>query len=255
MPIAATLGCSGCYVGARGEPSRRYLGLALLWAAMLIVVAPQCLAAEVADTMHQRVRPCLSCHTGQSIQMESGYAPRLRGKPAGYLFNQLVNFREGRRANGAMSIMVAHLSDDYLAAMARYFSDIQTAYPAPAPVAADASLQARGRELVTHGDPGLKVPACQACHGERLTGILPNTPSLLGLPRDYLMAQLGAWRVGSRHAAKPDCMRKIAGRLRESDIQAVASWLASRPPPADTRPRKTPVSNPPLACGSVPIPE
>ena len=255
MPIAATLGYSRCCLRAQGEPPRRCLALSLVWAAMLTVLAPQCFAASVADTMHQRVRPCLSCHTGQTIQMESGYVPRLRGKPAGYLFNQLVNFREGRRANAAMSIMVAHLSDAYLGEMARFFSGIRSAYPGPAPAAAAPSVRARGRELVTHGDPGLKVPACQACHGERLTGVLPNTPSLLGLPRDYLMAQLGAWRVGSRRAAKPDCMRKIAGRLRESDIQAVATWLASRPPPADTRPRKTPVSNPPLACGSVPIPE
>ena len=154
-----------------------------------------------------------------------------------------------------MSIMVGHLSDEYLAEMARFFSEIQTAYPRPAPAAGDTEVEARGRELVRHGDSGLKVPACQACHGERLTGVLPNTPSLLGLPRDYLMAQLGAWRVGSRRAAEPDCMRKIARRLREADIQAVAAWLASRPPPKDTRPRQEPVSNPPLACGSVPIPE
>ncbi len=43
-----------------------------------------------------------------------------------------------------------------------------------------------------------------------MTGRAPFIPGLLGLPRDYLNAQLGAWRNGQRHASPPDCM--AAGR-------------------------------------------
>lgn len=221
---------------------------------LALIMGASVQAQPATDSMHQRVRPCLSCHTGQTIQMASGYAPRLRGKPAGYLFNQLLNFRDGRRVNASMLIMVGHLSDAYLWEMASYFSKLEAPYPKPAPPPADPAVRARGRQLVRHGDQAQKVPACQACHGQRLTGVEPNTPSLLGLPKDYLVAQLEAWRTGARHAAAPDCMHTVATRLRESDIQAVAAWLAARPIPEDTQARTKPIANPPLECGSVSLP-
>jgi cytochrome c553 len=33
-----------------------------------------------------------------------------------------------------------------------------------------------------------------------MTGVAPHIPGLLGLPRDYLNAQLGAWKAGQRRA-------------------------------------------------------
>ena len=45
--------------------------------------------------MEARVQGCVTCH-GQSGQgTHSGYFPRIAGKPAGYLYNQLVAFRDG----------------------------------------------------------------------------------------------------------------------------------------------------------------
>ena len=38
----------------------------------------------------------------------------------------------------------------------------------------------------------------------------PAVPGLLGLPRDYLNGQLGAWQTRQRHATAPDCMATIA---------------------------------------------
>lgn len=212
-------------------------------------------AAAPADTLEQRVAPCLACHGEQGIDLESGYAPRLHGKPAGYLFNQLVNYREGRRRNAAMQHMVAPLSDEYLYEIAGYFAERDVPYPPPAPSPGTEALRARGEALVREGDPERDVPACQSCHGERLTGAEPFTPGLLGLPRVYLASQLGAWRAGTREAAAPDCMHEIALRLDGRDIQAVAGWLAAQPIPADTRPAAEPPTEPPMECGSVSIPE
>jgi cytochrome c553 len=102
------------------------------------------------------------------------------------------------------------------------------------------------------GDATLKVPACVACHGQRLTGALPAIPGLLGLPRDYINAQFGAWRNGTRHAHAPDCMATIAGRLSLADVAAISGWLASEPVPDDATPAPG-VSHPlPLECGSEP---
>ncbi|MEZ5706908.1 MAG: hypothetical protein R3E56_17615 [Burkholderiaceae bacterium] len=39
----------------------------------------------------------------------------------------------------------------------------------------------------------------------QLTGVAPNVPGLLGLPRDYLIGHWG-WQTGLRRAFEPDCM-------------------------------------------------
>ena len=41
----------------------------------------------------------------------------------------------------------------------------------------------------------------------------PAIPGLLGLPRDYLNSQFGAWRIGQRQAQEPDCMAQVARQL------------------------------------------
>jgi cytochrome c553 len=94
-------------------------------------------------------------------------------------------------------------------------------------------------------------------------------PGLLGLPRDYLNAQLGAWRTGQRRALAPDCMGEIARRLAPEELSAVTAWLASEPVPthAKTAPvtaaakRKGRKAQPPpvpespaLHCGAAPAP-
>jgi cytochrome c553 len=91
-----------------------------------------------------------------------------------------------------------------------------------------------------------------ACHGERLGGVAPAIPGLLGLPRDYINAQFGAWRNQVRRAHAPDCMAMIASRLSLADVAAVSSWLAAQPVPADARPADSIARPLPLACGSAP---
>jgi cytochrome c553 len=76
-------------------------------------------------------------------------------------------------------------------------------------------------------------------------------PGLLGLPRDYLAGQLGAWKTGQRRAASPDCMAQLVNRLGPDDISAVTHWLASRPVPADAKPAKAFPGPLPAACGGV----
>lgn len=225
------------------------------WAARLLLVAAAVAtgagAAPATDSMEQRVQPCLACHGQVGREQGDEYVPRIHGKPVGYLYNQLVNFREGRRSNRSMARMVSHLSDAYLLEMAEYFAAAEVPYPDPVAPAVDQALLERGRELVTSGDPAQRIPACQACHGERLTGVEPNTPGLLALPYFYVMAQLGAWREGTREAAQPDCMHAIAERMTGRDIQAVAVWLAGQPVPAAPRPAAAPIAEPPMECGSV----
>ena len=77
----------------------------------------------------------------------------------------------------------------------------------------------------------------------------PSTPGLVGLPYDYISAQLGSWRTHTRATVAPDCMAVVANRLSESDITAVAAALASRQLPADTQAQAAGSVKPPLPCG------
>lgn len=208
----------------------------------------------VPDTIAQRTIACTACHGKEGRAASDGFYPHIAGKPAGYLFNQLVNFREGRRRYPLMIYMVDHQTDDYLREMAEYFSSLHPPYPAPQPSTASQAVLERGRTLVMSGDPSKNVPACVACHGKALTGVVPSIPGLVGLPRDYLNAQFGAWINGARHAAAPDCMAQITSRLTLADIDAASAWLAAQPMPAQVAPAASTTAPLPISCGSFPQP-
>jgi cytochrome c553 len=213
------------------------------------------MAPTVPDTLAKRLLACTACHGSPDKppqRDERRYFPRIAGKPAGYLYNQLLNFRDGRRQYPLMTWMVDHLSDAYLREIAAYFSTQHLAAPVLDRATLPQAELVRGRQLVTQGDRALAVPACIACHGQRLTGALPAIPGLLGLPRDYINAQFGAWRNGSRRAHVPDCMGSIATRLSLADVSAISAWLASEPSPPDPGPARDAVRPLPLACGSAP---
>ena len=228
------------------------LGLLLVLQGMAGAATPAP-PATVPDTIEQRVAACIACHGREGATTNSGYFPRLAGKPAGYLFNQLVSFRDGRRFNTDMAYMVQHLSDAYLREMAEYFAGLQLPYPPVSPVsdATPEQLQ-RGSQLVREGDAARGIPACVQCHGAALTGVQPAIPGLLGLPRLYVSSQLGAWLTNERHAMAPDCMADIGRRMSTADINAVASWLAVQPMPADTRPAAALPAPLPVKCGGMP---
>lgn len=218
---------------------------------MLFAGQPAQAAPTVEDTMAQRVIACTGCHGREGRAASDGYYPRIAGKPAGYLFNQLVNFRDGRRTYALMTHLVQHLTDDYLREIADHFAGLDLPYPPPQPLALGAETLERGRKLVLEGDPARDIPACAQCHGRALTGVAPALPGLLGLPRDYLNSQLGAWRIGQRRAHEPDCMAQIARQLGGDDVAAITGWLATQPVPSPATPASSLAGPPPLRCGGV----
>lgn len=217
-------------------------------------IAPCQAANPFEDTMAQRVLACTGCHGAQGRSAPDGYYPRIAGKPAGYLFHQLQNFREARRQYAPMTRLLAPLDDRYLRDIAEHFAALDLPYAAPPPSPASAEALAQGRALTVDGDAARQLPACSACHGPALTGVAPAVPGLLGLPRDYLVSQLGAWRDGSRRAHAPDCMGDIAKRMSPQEIVAVAQWLSAQPVPAQARALASSAALPqalPLKCDSM----
>jgi cytochrome c553 len=231
------------------------LGLASLFvtATLFLAGAPYAQTTQhPPDTIEARLQACTACHGEQGRGTTNDYFPRLAGKPAGYLMNQLVAFRDGRRRYPPMNYLLEYLPDAYLQRMAEYFAALRP--PPGPPVVTDASpaILERGRTLVAEGDSAHGVPACSLCHGRALTGMEPAIPGLAGLRAKYISAQLGAWRYGIRTAIAPDCMQIVAASLTENDVTAVAAWLSSLPIPPDPSPIPRGSLSMPLMCGSEP---
>ncbi len=230
-------------------PLRAGTGVAL--ALLVWALAAGVEAAPFEDTMAQRVLACTGCHGPQGRAAPDGYYPRIAGKPAGYLFNQLLNFRDERRHYALMNGLLAPLDDAYLREIATHFAALEIPYPPPARATLNEAEKAAAARLVTEGDARRGVPACIACHGKAMTGTAPFVPGLLGLPRDYLNAQLGAWREDKRRAQAPDCMSRVAKAIAPEEISAISSWLAAQPVPVDSRPATAFASALPFECGGV----
>jgi cytochrome c553 len=204
------------------------------------------------DTLEARTAACGPCHGKLGEGTSDVYFPRLAGKPAGYLFNQLQAFHVGRRRYPPMNYLLEFLPEAYLQEIATYFAGLRPPLPPPeVPTAAPAVLK-RGETIVAQGDAAHNIPACSSCHGRSLTGLEPGIPALIGLRSRYISAQLGAWRYGTRTAAAPDCMQLVAARLTEDDVNAVAAWLSSRPAPPQLAPAPKGSFVLPFACGSEP---
>lgn len=224
----------------------RFLVATLLFALARIACAD--------DEMREHVAACAACHgeQGQGIR-GAEYFPHLAGKPAGYLLEQLQGFREGRRANTQMTWLVQYLDDAYMKQIADYYSQLP-----PRTHAADAhpnltpDQAALAARLVDDGDESRHLPACSACHGKNLAGLEPGVPALVALPADYVAAQLGAWRIGTRKSVAPDCMHDVASKLSEAEIVAIANYLSGRSNDDGVKPADAGSFAPPVACGALP---
>jgi cytochrome c553 len=146
------------------------------------------------------------------------------------------------------------MDDAYLARIADYYASLPPRSSAQ-PVAMTTAAAARARELVERGDPARGVPACATCHGEDLSGLEPGVPALLGLPPDYVIAQLGAWRIGTRSATTPDCMADIAKALDPGDFRRLGEWMASQGATHSLLPAVAGSYALPVACGDLPTRE
>ncbi len=222
------------------------IAAAFLFAAMPLAVAD--------DEMHERLAACAACHgeQGQGVR-GAEYFPHLAGKPSGYLLEQLQGFRDGRRSNTQMTWLVQYLDDAYMKEIADYYSTLpprtNVADAHPNLSADQAALAAR---LVNDGDEARHLPACSACHGKNLAGLQPGVPALVALPADYVAAQLGAWRIGTRKSVAPDCMHDVATKLSEPEITAIATYLSGQSNEGSVKPADAGSFAPPVACGALP---
>lgn len=68
---------------------------------------------------------------------------------------------------------------------------------------------------------------CAACHGMQGISIAPIYPNLAGQKQEYLVAQLQAFRDGSR---KNPIMQPMAKGLTDADIVNIAAYVSTLKP-------------------------
>lgn len=168
---------------------------------------------------------CLGCHGVGGKGMAAAGFPRLAGLPAAYLSKQLHDFRDGSRKNPIMEPLAKALSDEEIQAvtttLAAMPSDV-VAGPGRQQMAIDAT-----QKLALYGDWSRKIPGCVQCHGPGGVGVGEHFPPLAQQPAAYLVAQLNAWRDGSRSNDPNHLMVGVAKAMSEEEVKAVAEYFAN----------------------------
>lgn len=201
-----------------------------LFAALLVSFAATSLSAapdlekgkQVAETI------CVACHAADGNSGISIY-PRLAGQHAAYTAKHAKDIRDKVRTWSlaeSMVAMVEGMSDEDIDNVSAYYEkQVSLAGEAEA-----ASLQA-GQLIYRGGVPDQKVPACMACHGPNGAGIPTASrakdgvlayPRISGQHKDYVVAQMQAFRDGSR---VHNMMAPIATRLTDQQINDVANYI------------------------------
>lgn len=167
---------------------------------------------------------CGGCHGFDGNSPIPTY-PKLAGQNEAYIAKQVKDFKANTtRQNAIMLGMVAALSDDDAADIGAYFQ----AQTLAAAATFDESKIAAGRDLYKGGDMQKGIPACQACHGPKGSGTAGiGYPQLGGQYTEYTLAQLKAFKDGSRTNDDKMLMRSIVEKLSDEDMVAVANYIAS----------------------------
>lgn len=90
-------------------------------------------------------------------------------------------------------------------------------------------LASSTKALAASGAILYKAKACQTCHGaDGKTPLLPTYPKIAGQNAEYLIQQIKDIRDGKRTNGLTAAMKPMTSNLRDSEIKAIAKWLASQ---------------------------
>lgn len=161
---------------------------------------------------------CTMCHGAQGVTASN--APNLAGQYPEVVIKQLHDYRSGKRTSTIMEALAKGLSDRDIDELAAYYGSLPKARTAPTTY--DESLPA----LVRVGAPLRNIAPCISCHGgidQKL-----GAPWIEGLPKDYLVAQLKAFRAGVRRNDPESQMRNMARAMTDAEIDDVAEFYARK---------------------------
>jgi cytochrome c553 len=161
---------------------------------------------------------CTMCHGAQGISRSD--APNLSGQYAEVIIKQMHDYRSSKRRSSIMEVLARTLSDQDITDLAAYYAYLPKARNAPTTY--DEPLP----PLVRVGDPLRNIAPCIACHGSVDQKL--GTPWIEGMPKEYLVSQLKAFRQGERRNDSSAQMRNMARAMTDEEIDAVATFYARK---------------------------
>jgi cytochrome c553 len=171
---------------------------------------------------------CAGCH-GVDGNSTVPTQPNLAGMGWQYTARQLKHFKTGQRDNAIMKGFAANLSDADMKALGAYYATQK----ARSVGAKDMALAKTVEKLYRAGDAARGIPACAGCHSPSGAGIAGQYPRIGGQHAEYTLAQLSAFKAGTRgKATKEDShpngkmMMSIASKLTDAEIKALAEYTA-----------------------------
>lgn len=175
---------------------------------------------------------CIACHmesgSGSSIEGFE-YRPRLTGMNPDYMIHQIQSFRDGTRVNASMKPFADLLTDEQMHDVSHYYASLPAIKADDFEVIVSDDVLAHGKKLIYKGDWDRYIPACVACHGVDAYGIGVSFPNINGQNPAYLKKAINDWKEETRSNDPLELMSRVARRLTEKDIEAVAAYLASQP--------------------------
>jgi cytochrome c553 len=162
---------------------------------------------------------CASCH-GAAGNSTIGANPKLAGQFDAYTHKQLVDFTTPGRNNAVMSTYAKALTQDEKKNIAAYLaSTVQKAGAAK-----NKDTVELGRKIYRGGIAERGVAACASCHGAAGGGMPALFPRVAGQHQDYTVAQLTAFKSGTRSNSVQ--MTALSQRMTDAEMKAVADYIA-----------------------------
>jgi cytochrome c553 len=184
----------------------------VLGAALAVVGNPS--VAEDDSAVRAKAAVCFACHGANGNSQNPDY-PILAGQSWRYIYIQLKDFKEGRRADPVMSPMTADLSRDDMIALGNFFAAQK---PSPIDFKADGARVEIGRKI---SDAVL----CPMCHLGGFVG-QNEIPRVAGQYPQYVRKQLQDFKA-KRRTNDAGNMTSVAGTLSDDDIENLSHYIAN----------------------------
>ena len=189
-------------------------------ACAIILVATSFSSIQVANAADaanggKLSQTCLGCHGAPGLRNPGPVysIPMIGGQHAEYIISSLKSYKDRTRAHKTMQAQASNLTDENMADIAAFFSQMDGNTRPSLVNAAEAKM-------------GEKASAsCAACHGKTGDGTQTSFPKLAGQYESYLIQALKDYRSGDRQNM---IMAGQAANLSIAQIKALSAWYSSQ---------------------------
>lgn len=197
------------------------MGKIKFWVGLLLLSgASVALAQGDAKAGKEKAAVCGGCH-GEDGNSSAPIFPKLASQHASFIAKQLHDFKSQKRAEPTMGALAEPLTDADIDDLAAYYSQQKITIEKGEP-------NEVGEKIYLTGNLATSVPACTGCHGPGGNGNPKAVfPQLNGQYAAYIEKTMKDFKTGARGNDMNGMMHKIALRLTDEEISAVADYIST----------------------------